>query len=202
VALSQDISAEAVRAGVASLLGVVGRMERIDEGQDFLAIVDFAHTPRALEVALRTARRLTPGRVIVVFGCAGLRDVQKRAWMGRIAGEMADHVVVTAEDPRTEPLSQIMAEIAVGCQEAGRREGEGYWLLGDRAEAILFATGLAQRGDVLIVTGKGHERSMCYGTTEYPWSDHDALRAALRGQSLPRIVPHSRSEPGAGRDDP
>jgi len=200
VGLSQGVRTAAIRQGIASLRGVIGRMERIDEGQDFLAIVDFAHTPRALEVALQTARRLTPGRVIVVFGCAGLRDVQKRAWMGRIAGELADRVVVTAEDPRTEPLGEIMAEIARGCREAGRREGAGYWLLGDRAEAIHFATTLAQQGDVVIVTGKGHERSMCYGTTEHPWSDHAALRAALRGERLPTIMPQTRAETGAGKD--
>jgi len=180
VGLSQGIEVEAIRRGIASMKGVIGRMERIDEGQDFLAIVDFAHTPRALEVALETARRLTHGRVIVVFGCAGLRDVQKRPWMGRIAGQLADRVVITAEDPRTEPLEEIMAQIARGCREAGRREGEDYWRIGDRAEAIAFAINMAQAGDVVIVTGKGHERSMCFGTTEYPWSDHAAVRAALR----------------------
>jgi UDP-N-acetylmuramoyl-L-alanyl-D-glutamate--2,6-diaminopimelate ligase len=175
-------------------------MERIDEGQDFLAIVDFAHTPGALEAALQTTRQLTLGRVVVVFGCAGLRDVQKRAWMGRIAGQMADRVVVTAEDPRTEPLGEILAEIARGCREAGRSEGEDYWLLGDRAEAIRFAVELAEPGDVVLVTGKGHERSMCYGTTEYPWSDHRALRAALHGESLPPIVPEAEGQAGLGKD--
>jgi len=182
VGLALGIEIEAIQQGIAEMKGVIGRMERIDEGQDFLAIVDFAHTPRALEMALETARRLTSGRVIVVFGCAGLRDVQKRPWMGRIAGQLADRVVITAEDPRTEPLEEIMAQIARGCQEAGRREGEDYWRIGDRAEAIAFAVNMAQAGDVVIVTGKGHERSMCFGTTEYPWSDHAAVRAALRGR--------------------
>lgn len=182
VGLALGIEIEAIRQGIAEMKGVVGRMERIDEGQDFLAIVDFAHTPRALEVALETARRLTRGRLIVVFGCAGLRDVRKRPWMGRVAGRLADRVVITAEDPRTESLEEIMAQIAVGCEEVGRREGEDYWRIGDRAEAIALAINMARAGDVVIVTGKGHERSMCFGTTEYPWSDHDAVRAALRGR--------------------
>jgi UDP-N-acetylmuramoyl-L-alanyl-D-glutamate--2,6-diaminopimelate ligase len=100
VGFSHSIEVEAIQRGIAGMKGVIGRMERIDEGQDFLAFVDFAHTPRALEVALETVRRITDGQVIVVFGCAGLRDVQKRAWMGRIAGRLADRVVITAEDPR------------------------------------------------------------------------------------------------------
>ena len=180
--LSQGIAVDAVQRGIAALQGVVGRMERIGAGQDFLAIVDFAHTPRALEVALQTARRLTLGRVIVVFGCAGLRDVQKRAWMGRIAAQLADLVVITAEDPRTEPLHQINAEIARGCQQAGRLEGEGYLVVDDRRDAISTAVGRAMPGDLVIVTGKGHERSMCFGSTEYLWSDREALRAALDGR--------------------
>lgn len=201
VGFSHSIEVEAIQRGIAGMKGVIGRMERIDEGQDSLAIVDFAHTPRALEVALETARRLTDGQVIVVFGCAGLRDVQKRAWMGRIAGRLADRVVITAEDPRTEPLDEIMAQIAHGCQEAGRQEGEDYWRIGDRAEAVAFAVRMAEAGDVVIVTGKGHERSMCFGTTEYPWSDHAAVRAALRGERLPetcgsldKLSPERRGE--------
>jgi len=155
-------------------------MERIKLGQDFTAIVDFAHTPNALRRALETVRTMTSGKVIVVFGCAGRRDREKRAPMGRIAGELADRVVITAEDPRTESLSDIMAQIATGCNAAGRQEGKDYWRIGDRAEAIEHALKMAQPGDLVIVTGKGHERSMCFGTTEYPWSDREALEAALR----------------------
>ena len=200
VGLSQGVEAEAIQRGAASVKGVIGRMERIDEGQDFLAIVDFAHTPRALEAALETARRLAGGRVIVVFGCAGLRDVQKRPWMGRIAGQLADGVVITAEDPRSEPLDEIMAQIARGCREAGRQEGRDYWRIGDRAQAIRFAVTMAQAGDVVIVTGKGHERSMCFGSTEYPWSDHAAVRAALRGERLPEALAWSEMRFGQGEE--
>ena len=180
VGVSQVLDSGVVREGISVVRGVIGRMERIDEGQDFAAIVDFAHTPNALENALRALRPLTAGRLIVVFGCAGLRDVAKRPLMGEIAGRLADVTVITAEDPRTESLEAIMAQIAAGVEKTGLREGEGYYRIGDRAEAITFAVSLARSGDTVVVTGKGHEQSMCFGTVEYPWSDHEALRTALR----------------------
>jgi UDP-N-acetylmuramoyl-L-alanyl-D-glutamate--2,6-diaminopimelate ligase len=179
VGISQEIPFRAIQEGIASVTGVVGRMERIDLGQDFAAIVDFAHTPNSLKRALETARGLTQGEVIVVFGCAGLRDAAKRPTMGEIAGRLADRVVITAEDPRTESLDDIMARIALGCEKAGKHEGEDYWRISDRGEAIDFAINMAQPGDLVIATGKGHEKSMCFGTTEHPWSDHEAVRAAL-----------------------
>ena len=180
VGVSQGVPFEAMQEGIRAVQGVPGRMERIVMGQDFTAIVDFAHTPNALQRALETARGMTAGRVIVVFGCAGLRDVAKRPMMGEIAGRLADRVVITAEDPRTEDLNTIMAQIATGCERAGRREGEGYWRIGDRGEAIAFAVKMAQAGDLVIVTGKGHEQSMCFGTTEVPWDDREAVRRAIR----------------------
>jgi UDP-N-acetylmuramoyl-L-alanyl-D-glutamate--2,6-diaminopimelate ligase len=179
VAWSQGVSADDIMAGVSRVRGVIGRMERIDAGQPFTAIVDFAHTPNAMDKALQTARELTDGQVIVVFGSAGLRDVAKRAWMGEIAGRLADRVIITAEDPRTESLDDIMAEVANGCERAGRQEGHGYWRIGDRAEAIYTALGMARPGDLVIACGKGHERSMCFGTVEYPWSDQDAMLEGL-----------------------
>ncbi len=182
VAMAQGIPGKAIQAGIAGFRGVEGRMEEMDLGQGFKAIVDFAHTPNALSHALTAARQMVPGRVIVVFGCAGLRDRGKRPQMGEIAGRLADYTVITAEDPRTEPLEAIMAQIAEGCRTAGRREGEGFGRAGDRAEAIALAVNMAQPGDLVLVTGKGHERSLCFGTTERPWSDHAALRAALEAR--------------------
>ncbi len=123
---------------------------------------------------------MTAGRVIAVFGSAGLRDVEKRAWMGEIGARLADMTVLTAEDPRTEPVDDILAEMARGAEKAGAREGQDYFRVADRAEAIQFAVDLAQPGDLVIACGKGHEQSMCYGTVETPWSEHEALRAALR----------------------
>jgi UDP-N-acetylmuramoyl-L-alanyl-D-glutamate--2,6-diaminopimelate ligase len=143
-------------------------------------IVDFAHTPNALENALRTLRELAQNQLTVVFGCAGLRDRSKRPWMGELAGRLADRVVITAEDPRTEALDQIMEEIAAGCRRAGAIEGQGFFRIGDRGQAIAVALRMARPGDIVMVTGKGHERSMCFGTTEHPWSDHAAIEDALR----------------------
>jgi UDP-N-acetylmuramoyl-L-alanyl-D-glutamate--2,6-diaminopimelate ligase len=179
-ALALDVPVSAIQRGVWDVEGIVGRMERVDEGQDVTALVDFAHTPNALERALETARTLTSGRVIAVFGSAGLRDVAKRAWMGEIGGRLAHVCVLTAEDPRTESLDAILAEMARGAERAGAVEGQSYYRVPDRAEAIQFAVDLARPGDLVIALGKGHERSMCYGTEERPWSEHEVLRAALR----------------------
>ena len=179
VGISQEVPLEDIRRGIQTVRGVVGRMERIDRGQDFTVLIDFAHTPNALEHALQAARTMTRGEVIVVFGCAGLRDVGKREMMGRRAGRLADRVVITAEDPRTEDLDDIMAAIAAGCEAEGKREGETYWRIGDRAEAIQFAIDLAHAGDVVLTAGKAHEKSMCFGIVEYPWSEHEAVEKAL-----------------------
>jgi UDP-N-acetylmuramoyl-L-alanyl-D-glutamate--2,6-diaminopimelate ligase len=181
-----ELPLEAITEGIAALRGVPGRMERIDAGQDFLAIVDFAHTPNALQRALETARTMIEEerRVIVIFGCAGLRDRQKRRMMGRIAGELADLVIVTAEDPRTENLDEIMAESAAAAQAEGKQEDKNLWCVPDRGEAILLGCQMAHTGDVVIACGKGHEQSMCFGTVEYPWDDREAMRRALRGETL------------------
>lgn len=185
VGLALGVNFDDMQEGIGAVRGVAGRMERIDEGQDFTTIVDFAHTPNALENALRALRPMTAGRLIVVFGCAGLRDVAKRPMMGQIAARLADVTVITAEDPRTESLEAIMDQIADGAEKAGAVEGTDYHRLGDRAEAIAFAVNLARPGDTVVVTGKGHEQSMCFGTVEYPWSDHEALRAALQQRLKP-----------------
>jgi UDP-N-acetylmuramoyl-L-alanyl-D-glutamate--2,6-diaminopimelate ligase len=186
VGVALGISPEAIVEGIAAVKSIPGRMERIDEGQDFFAIVDFAHTPNALEQALKTVRTMASkdGRVIAVFGCAGLRDREKRAMMGHVAGRLADVVIVTAEDPRTESLEEIMAESAAAAEAEGKREGADLWRVPDRGEAILKACQMAHPGDVVIACGKGHEQSMCFGTTEYPWDDREAMRRALRGETL------------------
>lgn len=176
---------EAVARGIAAVSGVPGRMERIDEGQRFLAIVDFAHTPNALREALKAARRMAEDhRVIVVFGSAGLRDREKRRLMGQIAGDLADTVILTAEDPRTESLRAIMEESAGAAETRGKRRGVDLFLIPDRGRAILRACQMARSGDVVIACGKGHEQSMCFGRTEYPWDDRTAMRLALNGETL------------------
>jgi len=192
VGVALELSPEAIAEGIAAMKGIPGRMERIGAGQDLLAIVDFAHTPNALQRALQVARTMVdePGRLIVVFGCAGLRDQEKRTMMGRVAGQLADVVVITAEDPRTESLDEIMAQSAAAATAEGKREGVDLFRVADRGEAILKACQVARAGDadcgqsVVIACGKGHEQSMCFGTTEYPWDDREAMRRALRGETL------------------
>ena len=184
--LALGIAPEQVAAGLASFNGVPGRMERMDEGQAFTAIVDFAHTPNALLRALETARGLIApgGRVIVVFGCAGLRDREKRRLMGEVAAAGADITLITAEDPRTEALDAIMAETARALEAAGKVEGRDFYRVPDRGKALLHAVSLARPGDLVMACGKGHEQSMCFGEIEYPWDDREALRRALHGDFL------------------
>ncbi|RPH58869.1 MAG: hypothetical protein EHM81_09200, partial [Chloroflexi bacterium] len=179
--------------GISNLPGIPGRMEVIDLGQDFTAIVDFAHTPNALRVTLETARQMltnTPfpagegpgvraGRVICVFGSAGLRDREKRRIMAEMSAELADISILTAEDPRTESLDQILAEMAAGAQSKGGVEGKSFWRVPDRGAAIRFALKMARPGDIVMACGKGHELSMCFGSIEYPWDDRSAMKAAL-----------------------
>lgn len=168
-----------VQGGIIVLSGIPGRMETVDLGQGFIAIVDFAHTPSALRNALASARRLTSGRVIAVFGSAGLRDRAKRRLMAEISADLADLTVLTAEDPRTESLQDILHEMAAGLESRAGVEGGTYWRILDRREAIRFAVEQARPDDLVIVCGKGHEKSMCFGETEYPWDDRVALGAAL-----------------------
>ncbi len=177
---------EALQAGIEAVDMIPGRMERIDEGQDFIAIVDFAHTPNALKRALEAGRgMLAPGkRLIAVFGSAGLRDIEKRRLMAEASARLADLTVLTAEDPRTESLDDILAMMAEGCEAAGGVEGETFTRIPDRGEAIYAACQLAKAGDLVMACGKGHERSMCFGETEHPWDDREAMRAALRGSPL------------------
>ena len=177
---------QAIPLAVADLPQIPGRMEKIDEGQDFLAIVDFAHTPDALERALQAAHELVPtgGRVISVFGSAGLRDKEKRRMMAEISAELADISVITAEDPRTESLLGILQEMKKGAESKGAVEDEDFFLVPDRGLAIFKACQMAQPQDLVIVYGKGHEQSMCFGTVEYPWDDREALRTALQGTPL------------------
>jgi UDP-N-acetylmuramoyl-L-alanyl-D-glutamate--2,6-diaminopimelate ligase len=190
--LALGIEPAAVSAGVAAMRGVPGRMERVVRGQPFTACVDFAHTPNSLRRALETARQLAgDGRVLVVFGCAGLRDVQKRPMMGQVAAELADYAILTAEDPRTEDLDAILEAMAEGCRQGGGVEGRTFERVPDRGAALARAVELARPGDVVMACGKGHEQSMCFGETEYPWDDREALAAALEGRPL-RTLPMAR----------
>jgi UDP-N-acetylmuramoyl-L-alanyl-D-glutamate--2,6-diaminopimelate ligase len=182
--LALGASKEAIREGLEKVEQIKGRMEWIEEARPlgFDVVVDFAHTPNALEKTLELARQLVEkrnGQVIAVFGSAGLRDREKRGMMGHVAGRLADLTVVTAEDPRTERVEDISAEIARALVAEGRTEGVDFWQVHDRAEAIDFAVGLAKPGDIVITCGKSHESSMCYGTEETPWDEFAAVREAI-----------------------
>ena len=194
------IDPEIAAKGIASLEGIPGRMERIDLGQNFTAIVDFAHTPNALKVSLEAGRTMTSKRVIAVFGSAGLRDKEKRRMMAETSAELADLTVLTAEDPRIESLDGILEEMAQGAISKGGVEGKTFWRVPDRGEAIKFALKLAQPGDIVLSCGKGHEQSMCFGKTEYLWDDRTAMRAALaeflgvEGPKMPYLPSQDKPE--------
>ena len=177
--LGLKIAPEAISRGIKALGGVPGRMERINMGQNFSAIVDFAHTPNAIKVTLQTARELTRKRVLAVFGSAGLRDREKRKMMAIEGVNLADICIFTAEDPRTEELEDILNEMVTAAEGVGGVEGKDYLVVPDRGDAIRQALKLAHSDDLVIVCGKGHEQSMCFETTEYPWDDRTAVRAAL-----------------------
>jgi UDP-N-acetylmuramoyl-L-alanyl-D-glutamate--2,6-diaminopimelate ligase len=187
------VAPQVAARGIASVASIPGRMEPVDLGQPFTARVDFAHTPNALRRALEAARTLTAGRVIAVIGSAGLRDRAKRRLMAEAAVCLADETVLTAEDPRTESLDAILTEMADGAEATGGVEGRTFWRVPDRGQALRFAVGRAQVGDLVITCGKGHEQSMCFGETEYDWDDRVALQAALAahlglpGPAMPRL---------------
>ena len=176
-AMGLDVSHAADALALAR--GVRGRMERIDAGQPFTVMVDYAHTEDALRKVLEVLRPLTRGRLIAVFGSAGERDPTKRAPMGRVAVELADLAVITDEDPRLEDPRAINEQIADGARSAGAREGETVWVIDDRGEAIRHAIGLAAAGDVILLAGKGHEQSIISGTEKRPWDDRTAALEAL-----------------------
>jgi UDP-N-acetylmuramoyl-L-alanyl-D-glutamate--2,6-diaminopimelate ligase len=163
-----------VRDGLASVDVVPGRMERIDLGQPFGVVVDFAHSPASLTTVLdllAPSAAARGGGLIAVFGSAGERDTAKRPQMGRIAGERARLVIVTDEDPRGEDREAILAEIARGAEAAGRRRGHDLLLIADRREAIAAAFEAARPGDIVLLAGKGHERSIIGPDGERPWDE-------------------------------
>lgn len=164
---------------LARTAGVPGRMERVDAGQPFAVVVDYAHTADSLGNVLRMLRPVTRGRLIAVFGSAGERDPTKRPAMGRVSAELADLTVVTDEDPRLEDPRAINEAIADGARAAGAVDGESLLVIDDRREAIAWAIGQAREGDVVLLAGKGHESSIFYRGDKLPWDDRQVAREAL-----------------------
>jgi UDP-N-acetylmuramoyl-L-alanyl-D-glutamate--2,6-diaminopimelate ligase len=171
-----DIDDDAIRRGIAALREVPGRMEPIEEGQDFLVVVDYAHTPDSIRSVLRASRPLTSGRLILVFGCGGDRDRAKRSPMGAAATANADLTVVTTDNPRSEDPLSIISEI-----EPGAKEGGGAFVVEpDRRAAIRMALRDAGAGDVVVIAGKGHEQSQELRDATIPFDDRVVAREELR----------------------
>jgi UDP-N-acetylmuramoyl-L-alanyl-D-glutamate--2,6-diaminopimelate ligase len=170
LALGED--RDAVFSAMAKLKPIKGRMEHVGQSKSGGHVfVDYAHTPDGLDVLLRAARPHAPGRVIVVFGCGGDRDADKRAKMGAIAQRQADVVIVTDDNPRNEEPATIRARILEGAPKAEE--------IGDRGEAIRAAVAMLQAGDALMIAGKGHETGQIIKGVVHPFSDQDVARAAL-----------------------
>ena len=180
VALSQGVAIADISRGIASFPGVPGRLERIDEGQPFTVVVDFAHAPEALRRVLEFLRGYGRGRLIAVFGCIGERDRPRRAGMGKWAGRLADFSILTNDNPFSEDPDAIIEEIAQGLREAGRHEGHHFVAIPDRREAIAQAFAMAVEGDIVLLAGKGHEQSITIGETVIPWDDRRVARELLQ----------------------
>ena len=175
-ALSLGIGLDAIREGVECLAGVPGRVERVEAGQDFTVVVDYAHSPDSLENLLNTVSRLPHVKLITVFGCGGDRDRTKRPIMGEIAVRMSDRVLATSDNPRTEDPLQILAEI-----EAGLRKGPApYEIVPDRRKAIETAVSIARKGDVVVIAGKGHEDYQILGDRTIPFDDRKLAAELIR----------------------
>jgi UDP-N-acetylmuramoyl-L-alanyl-D-glutamate--2,6-diaminopimelate ligase len=163
----------AIEDGIARAPSVPGRFETVDEGQPFTVVVDYAHTPDSLANVLRTARELTSGQLICVFGCGGDRDRGKRPEMGRIASELSDVAIVTSDNPRSEEPGAIIEEILAGVSEDVQVEP-------DRRAAIVQAIEQAGDNDVVVIAGKGHEQGQEFADRKIPFDDREVAREALR----------------------
>lgn len=177
VALHEGLSLEDVEAGLASVPGVPGRFELVDLGQPFAVVVDYAHTPDGLKNVLETARGFTKGRTIAIFGCGGDRDRSKRPLMGEVAARLADFVVITSDNPRTEEPEAICKDVEEGVRAVG---GTPYTIVVNRQEAIQYAVNAAKPGDTLVIAGKGHETYQIFKDNTIPFHDRQEAARALR----------------------
>jgi len=176
-AAALEVPVGIIKDALENVQGVPGRFERIDAGQDFTVIVDYAHTPDGLENILKTARQIARGRLITVYGCGGDRDRSKRPIMGGIATKYSDFQIITSDNPRTEDPVKIIRDIEEGVRPlAGERK---YTVEQDRREAIRLAVSMASKGDVVVIAGKGHEDYQIIGMEKFPFDDRRVAAAAL-----------------------
>jgi UDP-N-acetylmuramoyl-L-alanyl-D-glutamate--2,6-diaminopimelate ligase len=183
-----ELPPDVISRGIQQLTSVPGRLEKVDNNLGVSVLVDYAHTPDALEKVLRAVRPLTQSRVLTVFGCGGDRDRGKRPLMGEIAARLSDLLVLTSDNPRTEDPLRILTEIETGIQRAGLQKfgdtspqtGGGYWVEQDRRAAIRVALRVAQRGDLVLIAGKGHEDYQILGATKVHFDDREVAREELR----------------------
>jgi UDP-N-acetylmuramoyl-L-alanyl-D-glutamate--2,6-diaminopimelate ligase len=177
-------SNDVIEAGIRNLHAVAGRFQRIDQGQPFLVVVDYAHTDDALENLIKTAKELiTKGRIITVFGCGGSRDRTKRPLMGEISGRLSDLSILTSDNPRQEDPLKIISDVVVGMQRSGGK----YMIEPDRAKAIRLGIEEARAGDIVLLAGKGHEDYQIFADHTIHFDDREEARKALsdRGYAPP-----------------
>jgi UDP-N-acetylmuramoyl-L-alanyl-D-glutamate--2,6-diaminopimelate ligase len=195
VACALRLPSDAIAAGIERLKTVPGRLEKVENQRGVSVLVDYAHTPDALEKVLTAVRPLTQGRVFAVFGCGGDRDRGKRAVMGEIAARLSDIAVVTSDNPRSEEPMSIIAEIEAGLGKSGKRKisrskignpkqelENGYWVEADRGEAIRIALRSARPGDLVLIAGKGHEDYQILGKEKIHFDDREVAREELDGR--------------------
>jgi UDP-N-acetylmuramoyl-L-alanyl-D-glutamate--2,6-diaminopimelate ligase len=179
------IPEQIIKKTLAEFRGIEGRLDEIKNDLGLKVFVDFAHTPNSLKNVLQSLLEIKkPGsKLIAVFGSAGGRDHAKRPVMGRNAAQFADLIVLTADDPRTESVEEITEEIAQGCLKEGFKDGKNLFRIFDRTEGIKFAIQkLAQKGDIIVVCGKGHQKYFYQGKGEIPWNEHQVIKKALEGR--------------------
>jgi len=184
LAVEEGVDIEIIKKGLENVRRVPGRLERIENKAGFNIYVDYAHTPSSLEQVLDNLQRLKKGRLIVVFGCGGDRDPYKRPVMGKIAFRMADYVVVTSDNPRSEDPLKIILDIEKGMKEEGAKRDIDYTIIPDRKEAIKFALGRLRENDTLLVAGKGHEKVQIFKDKIVPFDDREVTRRLLKERDL------------------
>ena len=198
VGCALGLSDDAIARGIARLSVVPGRLEKVDNGRGVAVLVDYAHTPDALEKALHVTRQLTTGKLIAVFGCGGDRDRGKRPLMGEIAARLSDVTVLTSDNPRTEEPSAILADVEAGVRQVGIAKLDaaqltvgitgsaarrGYYVEGDRRAAIRLALAIAGAGDTVLIAGKGHEDYQILGKTKFHFDDREVAREAIAARA-------------------